>query len=129
MRCSTIVLVEDDESIRYILRFALESEGYSVSAFCNGKEALSGLDSVCDPCLILLDLMMPVMDGNEFLKRRLAMGDVIVGIPVVIVSATPEIIESKESSETYQGLMRKPVDLDILFRIALKYCGDRKVAA
>jgi CheY-like chemotaxis protein len=76
-----MVVIEDDSSIREMMSLELHSEGYNVTAFCNGEEALEGLRSVRDPCLILLDLMMPVMGGLEFLRERLKMGDVINSDP------------------------------------------------
>ena len=63
-----ILVVDDDDSIRQIVRFCLSDEGYRVREAPNGEAALEVLDSV-NPELILLDLRMPVMDGWEFARR------------------------------------------------------------
>ena len=65
-----VLIVEDDESIREMMRHVLEIEGYSVSIANNGKEALDSLNQDSDlPSIILLDLMMPVLDGWQFYRR------------------------------------------------------------
>jgi CheY-like chemotaxis protein len=125
MHCSNIIVVEDDDTIRLLLSAALVSEGYSVVTFKNGKEALEGLASVPGPCLILLDLMMPVMGGLEFLERRLGMEDLIISIPVIIVSAAVDKVTQSKFRNSLQGIIRKPVDLDILFDIVSKYCDGK----
>src|SRR5687768_5509935 len=80
-----VVVVEDDEEIRDSMRDALEIEGYAVSTYSNGKEALDGLRKLGIPCLILLDLMMPVMNGWEFLQAMKA--ERFAEVPVYVVSA------------------------------------------
>ncbi len=62
-RCKDILVVEDDAGIREALRMILELEGYNIREASNGKEGLEVLKSMPRPCLILLDLMMPIMDG------------------------------------------------------------------
>ena len=64
MKRSKLFLIEDDEAIRTTFQICLESEGYSVESFENGKEALERLHKVPEPCLILLDFMMPIMNGK-----------------------------------------------------------------
>jgi CheY-like chemotaxis protein len=82
-----VLIVEDDDSIRDTLKILLEDEGYSVVTAANGREGIERLKSCARPALIILDLMMPVMSGWEFLKARnqeeLGMAD----IPVITVSA------------------------------------------
>src|SRR3712207_6404701 len=87
-----LLVVEDDQDIRETLQQALELEGYQVSTAGNGKEALDILhlaDPPSRPHLILLDLMMPIMDGWEFLEKARST-NLLSGIPVVIVSAAGE---------------------------------------
>ena len=67
--CNSILVVEDDQSIRDSVVQILSLEGYSPEAAANGKEALEKLHHLHKPCLILLDLMMPVMDGYAFLSQ------------------------------------------------------------
>ncbi|MEO5970088.1 MAG: response regulator [Bdellovibrionia bacterium] len=70
MRCKSILVVEDEESIRENFQLLLELEGYSVFTASNGKESLRILKTIEKPCLILLDLLMPVMNGMEFLEAK-----------------------------------------------------------
>ena len=65
-----VLLVEDDEPIRSALQTFLEHEGFPVHAVDNGRDALALLSRVPTPGLIVLDLMLPVMSGREFLERR-----------------------------------------------------------
>src|SRR5688572_2437788 len=65
-----LLIVDDDESIRGFLCELLSTEGYSVKAARNGHEALTFLQGGFRPCLILLDLNMPVMDGRQFCAER-----------------------------------------------------------
>lgn len=114
-----ILVVEDDEPIREAMKEALEEEGpYEVVTACNGKEALELLDGMEHPSLILLDLMMPVMDGAEFLENKRQRGD-LEDVPVVVVSAwardtgpIPGVAE----------LVSKPIQLDALLGTVERYC-------
>jgi len=120
MRCDTILVIEDDPAIREALCLILETEGYEVKAAENGQAGLAALSSSCGPCLILLDLMMPVMNGFEFLTAR-ERDVTLVTIPVVIVSAFAESAEHV-SSKT-QGFVKKPVNLELLLDVVRRYCG------
>jgi CheY-like chemotaxis protein len=71
MMASTILVVEDHADLRDMLAVLLEGEGFSVQTATNGAEALQCLEHA-RPSLILLDLMMPVMTGDEFRERQLA---------------------------------------------------------
>jgi CheY-like chemotaxis protein len=120
MPCPNIVVIEDEQSIRESVHDFLESEGYSVASFKNGKEALDGLQRCAEPCLILLDLMMPVMNGFEFLNARSHINDRIAAIPVVIVSAMAEDARGKPG---VRGFVKKPVDIDVLLKLVRNHCG------
>ena len=121
-----IVLIEDDEDIRDSLTDLLQSEGYTVEAFPNGKEALDSLVSgePREPCVILLDLMMPVMDGFQFLKARRKYGDAITQVPTYVVSAVAnkEILQGQDVS----GYLNKPLDIDNLLQIIEVHGSPRK---
>lgn len=121
MRCPNVVIIEDDADIRDSIQFVLESEGYQVAAFANGKEAIEGLKDCYEPCLILLDIMMPVMDGWEFLKARNTLGDTIVATPVYIVSAVASDDEALKAGA--KGYIKKPVDIQLLLQVVDKICG------
>ncbi len=118
MECNSILIVEDDREIRETLKELLELEGYRTVGAGNGKEALERLPSMPTPCLILLDLMMTLMDGWEFLSEKT--GDIrIAPIPVVVVSA----LQKTESPKGAVGYIRKPIDFDVLLKVVNQYCA------
>src|SRR4051812_47306577 len=107
-----VLVVDDDPDIRETLRYVLEDAGYPVYCAENGREALDLLAAVDrPPGLILLDLMMPVMSGDEMLKALRAVY-ALAAIPVTIVTASGAPMPPLAS-----GLLKKPVDLDVLLRI------------
>lgn len=116
--------MEDDKDIRESIRDVLEMEGYSVAAYSNGKEALEGVRGCGSPCLILLDLMMPVMDGWQFLKQRQKLGDTIVAIPVFIVSA---VADQSVTALGAKGYVKKPLDIDVLLKLVRNHCGEAEM--
>jgi CheY-like chemotaxis protein len=118
VRCETVLVVEDDDDIRATLEDVLAGDGYAVSGAANGREALALLETLARPCLILLDLMMPVMNGREFLAALRA-DDALAPIPVVIVSAWPDEARATKGA---QGFVKKPVELDVLRRVVHAYC-------
>jgi CheY-like chemotaxis protein len=83
---ATILVVDDDDEIRRTIADVLEDEGYRVDLAENGQEALALIDPSRPPLVILLDLMMPVMDGWGVLAALRA-DPALAGIPVVIISA------------------------------------------
>lgn len=86
-RGRSILLVEDDEIVRRAIQMVLEWEGYQVSCAGNGQEALDILRSgQVQPCLILLDVLMPILDGEQFRKEQLR-DPRFASIPVIVVSA------------------------------------------
>ena len=113
-----ILLVEDDADSRHMLATVLELTGRTVVTACNGREAFT-IATERRPSLILLDLMMPVMTGEEFRKAQLA-SDELRPIPVVILSAhhdAPAIAKRLKAA----ACLRKPVDFDDLGRIVERY--------
>lgn len=115
----TVLIIEDDHDIRETFRQLLEMEGYGAVTASNGKEGLELLKRMGRPCLILLDLMMPVMNGWEFLAAQ--KGDLaLANIPVVVVTAAGK---SKENSIEAAGYIKKPVELQSLLDTVKQYCG------
>jgi CheY-like chemotaxis protein len=80
-----LLVVDDDRDVREALRTALENEGYTVAVAANGAEAIHKM-AERPPRLVLLDLMMPVVDGWEVLDRMRDDPD-LAGVPVCVVSA------------------------------------------
>lgn len=114
-----ILIIEDDHDIRETYRQLLELEGYEVVTASNGKEGLELLKRMGRPSLILLDLMMPVMNGWEFLAAQ--KGDqALANIPVVVVTAAGK---DKEKSVEAAGYIKKPVELQSLLDTVKQYCG------
>ena len=114
-----ILIVEDDEAIRTTLRMALEMEGYFVVTSNNGEEGLRTLRAMSSPCLVLLDLMMPVMSGWDFLEAK-KRDDHIATIPVLVTSAVADKVDPK----TMAGIMKKPIDLDALLAFVKNFCAS-----
>lgn len=116
---SSILLIEDDESIREITQELLESEGYGVSTAANGQAALETLSQMDPlPCLILLDLMMPVMDGWQFMEKK-RLDPRLNAIPVVAFSA---LEERKINAAKTDDVIRKPINPEVMIKVIEKYC-------
>jgi CheY-like chemotaxis protein len=107
----TILIVEDDDVIRENLKEILEMEAYHVETARHGKEALEYLRSHASskPSLILLDINMPVMSGPEFLSALRNEDNTHSGIPVVVMTAVPEVGDLGTA-----GFLKKPLTLDHL---------------
>jgi DNA-binding response OmpR family regulator len=104
-RC--VLIVEDDPSIRTLYTTLLRDEGYRVESAVNGQDGLDHLS--CAPDLILLDLMMPLMDGREFLRRLRGLAT-HAKTPVIVLSA-------HYAGSTFKGaqaVMQKPFEMDLL---------------
>lgn len=116
----TILVVEDDADIVDGVRMLLESEGYHVYVAPNGRAALEVLAHADPlPSVILLDLMMPVMNGFEFRKAQLA-DPRIAAVPVVLMTADSEAAE-KTRRIGAAGVLGKPFNLDELLRVVGRF--------
>ena len=115
----SVLIIEDDRDVRDSIRAALEGEGYPTEVAANGREGLNRLAEGRRPGLILLDLMMPVMTGVEFLAALHA-DAALKGIPVVIVSARDSLPATVQAA----GFLRKPLDLYALLALTATYCGS-----
>jgi CheY-like chemotaxis protein len=115
-----ILVVEDDDAIREVVILSLEMEGYRVHSARNGEEALELLSAIDPPCLIILDLMMPEMDGWTFVKV-VKQDRAIATIPIIVTSATPQY---RQISGVDQ-ILTKPVDLEGLIRLVDHYCRKK----
>jgi CheY-like chemotaxis protein len=123
---AAILLVEDNDDVREMMSLALQLDGHSVRAAVNGRDALTQLRGGLRPCLILMDLMMPEMNGWE-LRAALRADPAWRDIPVVVISAVnPETAERLQST-TY---LPKPIDIDNLLEMVCTHCrGEADRAA
>lgn len=117
-----VLIVEDDADIRATMCEALEDNGYKAVPAANGMEALAYLRSNNErPCLILLDLMMPVMDGQTFRAEQRA-DPALASIPVVVISAYRDV--ERYANDLAAECLPKPVRLDALLATARRHCDD-----
>lgn len=115
----SILVVDDDFDVRTGIQEVLEDEGHVVVPAANGAEAMDLLTSGLRPALILLDLMMPIMDGFEFCHSW-ARDSRISTIPLFIVSADRDTAgKAKTCGAT--GYLAKPIELDDLLSVAARY--------
>ena len=116
-----ILIVEDDEVIREVLRDLLESEGYVVECAANGEEGIQALRREGPlPSLILLDIMMPVKDGFEF-RYEQEQDSTLAGVPVVVMTADHNA-ESKRLRIGAKGFIKKPFNVDDMVGMVERYC-------
>jgi CheY-like chemotaxis protein len=124
----TILVVDDDSALRNTLIEILEEEGYRASSASNGQEALEFLRRQGPPpSLILLDMMMPVMDGWAFREEQ-RNDQTLSGIPVVIFSAQGNVSEMA-ASVSASGYLKKPLLLKELLEVVGRYCGEGPLIA
>lgn len=118
--CKNVMIIEDDQAIRASLRDIITFEGYSTIEAENGRVALNLLfdENVPTPCLILLDLMMPVLNGWEFLKIRQQNGS-IAHIPTVVISAVSDARVAIGPTKT----LKKPLNVEELVHALQSYCS------
>lgn len=118
----TILVVEDDRAIRETVVDLLKDEGFAnVTAVRHGKEALQYLESAATlPALILLDLMMPVMDGESFLRTvQQHPNATLRSVPVIVLTAS-------RRRTTLPGAVTwldKPIDIERLLQLCNEYVG------
>ena len=113
-RPSRILIVEDDDAIRELLVEVLAQEGYEVAAEPNGERALERLALGEPPDAIVLDLLMPVMDGVQFLER-LRREPRFAGVRVLVASATAK--DPRLRALGVAAVLQKPVELKELLRL------------
>jgi len=117
--CGSVLIVDDDADIREALLDVLSDHGYPASAVSNGREALDYLRRGKRPCLILLDLMMPIMNGTQFRAEQLS-DPLLADVPVLVISAGNEVEQRVKALGTES--MRKPVDLQKLLDVIARHC-------
>ncbi len=118
VNCKSVLIVEDDPDIRQSLKDAIDLEGFKTLEAANGVEGLQALHRADRPCLVLLDLMMPVMNGWDFLKAMRS-DDLLATVPVLVVTA---FSRAPESSDNVVKVLKKPVDLEALLKFVHRHC-------
>jgi CheY-like chemotaxis protein len=113
-----VLIVEDDEDLREMMAQLLTLEGYDAASVANGREALDYLQHSSTPNVILLDLMMPVMDGWEF-RRQLEADPALAPVPVIVLSALDQVRALNIHAAAF---LKKPLDFDRLLALVRGYC-------
>jgi DNA-binding response OmpR family regulator len=116
-RMTTPPIVEDDEDLREMMAHLLTLEGFEAATAANGREALDYLQT-SRPEVILLDLMMPVMDGWEFRRQQQADPN-LAPVPVIVLSA---LDQARASNVDAAAFLKKPLDFDHLLDLVRAYC-------
>jgi DNA-binding response OmpR family regulator len=116
-----VLIVEDDADLRDMMAQLLSIEGFSATTVANGQQALEYLRDHGTPKLILLDLMMPVMDGWEF-RREQRRNPAISAVPVVVLSALDKARAVDLSADAF---LKKPLDFDHLLELVRNYCRQQ----
>ena len=117
-----IFIVEDDPQIAAMLTDFLEDEGYRVRTGVNGGALLEAIAT--PPALVLLDVMMPGLDGIEFCRRFRA-NPTTATVPVVFVTAAPpDLFAARLRTVEYQQLIRKPFTLSEILSSVRRYLGE-----
>ena len=115
-----VLIVEDDADLREMMAQLLSLEGYSAATVANGREALDYLhNGHAKPDVILLDLMMPVMDGWEFRRQQQA-DPAVADVPVIVLSA---LDQSRAADVDAEAFLKKPLDFDRLLQLVRDYCA------
>jgi CheY-like chemotaxis protein len=113
-----VLIVEDDEDLREMMAQLLSLEGFHTATVANGREALEYLHDAGPPQVILLDLMMPVMDGWEFRRQQQA-DPQLAPVPVIVLSA---LDQARASALDADAFLKKPLDFDRLLTLVRGYC-------
>jgi len=121
-----ILVVEDDPTLRNAMGDLLGEEGISATPAENGQVGLDLLRAGARPCLVMLDLQMPVVDGFTFRRRQLE-DSRIAGIPVVVMTGQPGSTREAESLGVALT-MSKPVAASRVLGIVEQYCSHAKAS-
>jgi CheY-like chemotaxis protein len=118
-RVISVLVVDDDGDIRETLADLLQDEGYSVETASNGAEALDALRRL-RPTVILLDLSMPLMCGQEFRMEQLA-NPTLAEIPTVVMTAADRAQEKTQGMHVNE-ILAKPVKMQQLLDVVARHC-------
>ena len=110
-----VLIVDDEPEIRDSLEEFFVGEGYAVATAINGAEALTRLRDEHVPCVVILDLLMPILNGNE-VYARMQEDPRLASVPVIVSTSDP----SRAPSGTL--IMKKPINLDRLLGAVQQFC-------
>ena len=121
----TILIIDDEKDFVFVMRARLEHEGYEV---LEANDGLSGLEVLLrnDVDLILLDIMMPRMDGFTFYKTLHEQGKVLPPPPIIAVTAYSSRIESRRHLLGDVPILAKPFELSVLLRMVREMTGEHE---
>jgi two-component system chemotaxis response regulator CheY len=114
----TVLIVEDEEDLREMMREALELKGYSVVTAQEGQDALDKIGSIEQLCLVLLDLLMPGMNGWEFFEK-LRQRPGLDRVPVIVHSSA-----SNRAPVGVTRVLQKPILFERLISVVGEYCDE-----
>lgn len=114
-----VMLVDDDKDVRDALAELLREEGYEVTVASSGRDALSQLEAGVTPSLMLVDVMMPEMDGFE-LCERCSPNPRLLPVPRFLLTATPHL-EERAAKASALGILEKPVAVERLLEVVQRF--------
>ena len=119
-----VLVVEDDDQIATILEETLRDEGYEVRRAPNGQEGLAALER-WTPHVIILDLMMPTMDGQSFRAAQRALAPAVAEVPVIVLSGARNARAQAEALAAVAAIA-KPFELDEVLRTVDRVCRQAR---
>jgi two-component system response regulator CpxR len=114
----TVLVVEDEAELREMMREALELNGYAVVTANDGRDALSKIAAIDHLCLVILDLLMPEMDGWDFFEQ-LRQSATLASVPVVVHTSAPERAPAGATR-----VLQKPLMFERLLSVVREYCAQ-----
>jgi CheY-like chemotaxis protein len=113
----TVLIVEDEEDLREMMREALELSGYTVVTAHEGQDALDKISRIEHLCLVLLDLLMPGMNGWDFFEKMRQRPE-LASVPVIVHSSAPS-----RAPQGVTGVLQKPMMFDGLISVVREHCA------
>jgi two-component system, chemotaxis family, chemotaxis protein CheY len=120
-KAELVLIVDDDKDLRTAVRTVLANAGYRTAEANDGQEALALMQAEDKPALLLLDLMMPNMDGWQ-LRSRLRSDPGLGAIPIVIMTAHAGVLRAVSNVRPETPVLSKPLDVERLLQVVAIYC-------
>ena len=118
--CETVLVIDDHADLRDGLQVVLRREGYEVETAAHGREALNKLHTGLRPCVIVMDLMMPVMNGFEFREAQLA-DPTLASIPLIAYSGVTDPRRTAQQLHA-AAYVNKPTEVEELASVVRQFC-------